>query len=194
MIYRLSHYLHHANSSGSGSHCCQSPHYHVSHSAALSWLPECPTHHSESEHATLVWKAWSTVPFSWHSKSSLPLQPTLPPLSASHLTLQQQLHEDSPNTPCSVSPWGPCACCHLECFLSHTSPTPNYPFSQQRFPPTGSIPQAPPLHAPQVLLRTYTIALPKLYVAITCLMCLSLPPDCTPGGRHCLSHLYFSGT
>ena len=49
----------------------------------------------------------------------------------------------------------------------HFPPAPNYPFSQQRFPPTGSIPQAL-LCAAQVLLPFYTIALPKLKTAIRC--------------------------
>lgn len=160
------------------------------HSAAhlqfwsLPWLPDWPTHNSQSDYET-------------HEVQSLPHGIQSPPYHfspayheslpyTSHFNSTEQLCEGSLNTSCCLDLMPLLILSSLPGMLSFPNfcPTPKYPFSQQRFPSLGNIPQA---HLSTVLsrcfLHLYRIALRQLYVIITCLMCLSPSPDWTPGGR-----------
>lgn len=125
-----------------------------------------PAHNSKLDYATLLWKAWSTLPSKRHSKPSLSLQPSL------FTTLCLIPHTlTGPSscmrilwTHCAVSPSCLCPCwpLYLECFLSHTSPTLNYPCSQAVFTWPHLSPVLPghscisvPLHFPSCTLQLY---------------------------------------
>lgn len=109
------------------------------------------------------------------SLTTLASPPTAQP-DPSRSNNPEPLHEDSRHI-CFASPRCPCSCCplYLERFLSSTSlqlliiPLASIDFLPQAVFPEPHLSSVPP----RCSCIVYTIALPKLYITITRLVCLS---------------------